>query len=94
MIEDSPITIGGWSHYAITYDTIADIGTIYRNGTVVASGFFGSKATVASNLRKRPSTGTPICLLTKRIWLFDASIFCGACEKAGNTKNTKDTKKS
>src|SRR5438552_13790660 len=38
-----------------------------------ASGFFGSNASCASNLRKRPSTGTPICLLVKAISLFAAT---------------------
>jgi hypothetical protein len=49
--------------------------------TLPASGFFGSKAIWASNLRKWPSTGTPICLLTKAISLLAASSFC--CASAG-----------
>ena len=33
--------------------------------TLPASGFFGSRLICASNFLKRPSTGTPICLVTK-----------------------------
>jgi hypothetical protein len=33
------VAIGTWIHYAVTFDTINDIGTIYRNGNQVASGF-------------------------------------------------------
>jgi len=46
-----------------------------------ASGFFGSKATCASNFLNLPSTGTPICLLTKAISLCAGTSFC--CAQAG-----------
>ena len=39
------------------------------SATVPPSGFCGSKAIWASNFLNTPSTGTPICLLTKAIWL-------------------------
>ena len=46
-----------------------------------ASGFFGSKATCASNFLNLPSTGTPICLLVKAISLCAGTSFC--CASAG-----------
>jgi len=39
---------GVWSHYAINFDTIADVGTIYRDGVQVASGFFGDNSPTQS----------------------------------------------
>ena len=39
---------GGWEHFAINFDTIADIGTIYRNGVQVMSGFYGDNSPVQS----------------------------------------------
>ena len=46
------------------------------NAICAACGLAGSNATLASNFLKRPSTGTPICLLTKTISLRAASSFC------------------
>ena len=39
---------GGWEHFAINFDTISDIGTIYRNGVQVMSGFYGDNSPVQS----------------------------------------------
>ena len=47
---------------------------------VWVSGFFGSNATLASNLRNLPSTGTPICLLVKAISL---PVGTSCCAQAG-----------
>lgn len=42
--DATPPTLNHWNHFAITYDTIADVGTIYRDGKVVATGFFGQNS--------------------------------------------------
>jgi hypothetical protein len=42
--DSTPVTLDKWEHYAITYDTINDIGTIYRNGIAVKSGPFFDNA--------------------------------------------------
>ena len=47
------------------------------NSAFVASGFAGSNATVASKRLNCPSTGTFICLVTKRIELLVVSTFFG-----------------
>ena len=51
------------------------------NAILLAAGLAGSKAIWPSNWRKRPSTGTPICLLTKVISLCAGTSFC--CAWAG-----------
>jgi VCBS repeat-containing protein len=38
--EPSPPSLNAWHHYAFTYDTLADVGNVYRNGRLVASGVF------------------------------------------------------
>lgn len=42
--DPAPVTVGTWVHYAVTFDTIGDVGAIFRDGKPVASGFFGDNA--------------------------------------------------
>jgi hypothetical protein len=69
-----------------------DRGELHLDVGPVASGFFGSKATVASNLRNLPSTATPICLLTKRIELFGGIDLLGCLRGAaqGRTSSRRE----
>jgi hypothetical protein len=38
------VQLGKWEHYVITFDSTASIGTIYRNGVAVKSGYLGGNS--------------------------------------------------
>ena len=66
----SSASLSGTPRVALAMSTVKAI--------LLVSGLEGSKAICASNFLKRPSTGTPICLLTKIISLWAGTSFCWA----------------
>jgi hypothetical protein len=42
--DPTPVSLDTWEHYTITFDPVNDVGTIYRNGIAVKSGFFGDNS--------------------------------------------------
>lgn len=42
--DPARVQLNKWDQYTITFDTIADKGTIYRNGIAVNSGFYGGNS--------------------------------------------------
>ncbi len=52
------------------------------------SGFFGSRSSVASKVLNLPSTGTPICLVTKTTSLCEGCRRIGVCAPAEAAQST------